>query len=102
MNTFASGKKDVVTGNVAYLVAKADQVHLNTALFGVVERVMLELTCVDIAAEFFVDSRQQIEIESRGDPVAVVVSSVQNVDRFFGVDADQQFTVWTESFARIL
>ena len=65
---------------------------------------MFELRKIEVAAEFAVDPRQQIQIELRGDSLGIVVSRLDRADIFLQIDADdapppgpQSFAIWQSS-----
>ncbi len=72
------------------LILLAFEVHLDTALARVVDRLVPEGVEIERAAEFTVDARQQVEIERGGDTRGVVVGEHQLARVLLEVDADDQ------------
>ena len=72
------------------LLRLADQVHLHAAPVLVVERSMLELLGLEIAAQFSVDAPEQVEVELGRDAGGVVVGRFDHGDVFLQVHTDQQ------------
>ena len=68
----------------------AGQMHLDAVALAVVEGVVLEACEIEIAAEFAVDAREQVEIELRGDAGGIVVGGVEHFGVLHQVDADDQ------------
>ena len=56
----------------------------------IVEGVMLEQIEPEGAAKLTIDAREQIEIEFCGDAGGVVIGSVEYLDRFDQVDANDE------------
>ena len=72
------------------LIAGADQVHFDTAQFGVEEGVVAEGIQVEIAVEFAVDAPQQVQVERRGGAGGIVVGGLKHLLILDQIDADQQ------------
>ena len=66
-----------VAGYRDRLVAQTDEMHLDASRRFVIERVMAVRGHVEVAAELAVDPGQQVQIESGGDALRVVVCRVQ-------------------------
>src|SRR3569832_1213761 len=67
-----------------------DQMHLDPAQLRVVEGFMAEGREVEIGIQLTVDPRQQVQVELRGDALAVIVGGMQARRGFLEIDADQQ------------
>src|SRR5690606_4408023 len=70
--------------------AAALEVHLNPTERGVVERLVAEVLELEVGAGQPVNVTENIKIEGRSDPLAVIVGQVQNSGILAGVHADQQ------------
>src|SRR5262249_50336031 len=55
------------------LIFLTDQVHLDAAMSGIVNRFVPEGAKIEITAQFAIDARQQIEVEGGRDTGAIVV-----------------------------
>src|SRR5574340_1755471 len=96
MDAFAGLELEAAAVDADALRRGGDQMHLDPAQLRVVEGVMAEGREVEIGIQLAVDPRQQVEVELRGNALAVVVGRVQLRRRFLEVDADQQPSFGTD------
>ena len=75
--------------------------HFDATLEHVVKRMMLERRQIEIAVEFVVDARQQIQVKRSGDALRVVVSGVQACWIFFQIDSHQHGTAGSRQRVRV-
>ena len=96
---FAGAEVDGLVADAHFLPPHAGEVHLNAVTFAVVEGVVLEGGQIEICPQLAVDAGEQIEIEFRGNTLGVVVGAVENVGRFFEIDADHKHRVIAEDLS---
>ena len=61
------------------LVGAGPQVHLHAPGFLVPASVVLELVEVEVGPEFAIDPMEQVQVELRGDSLAIIVGGVKNL-----------------------
>ncbi len=89
MDGLARRKAEYPRTDAHALRACAAQVHLDPAAGDVVERLVLERAQVEVRAQLAVEPRQEIEVESRGITLRIVVREVENLHGLLQVHADQ-------------
>jgi hypothetical protein len=72
------------------LGGEADEVHLDPAGAGVVERAVTEAARTEVRPQLAVDPLQEIEVEARRDAQAIVVGGLERRAVFHEIDADQE------------
>jgi len=64
--------------------------HLDAAAVGIVEGMVAETRKIEVAVEFAVDAREEVEIEPGRDAGFVVVGGVEDAAVLYQVDPDDQ------------
>src|SRR5436190_21068970 len=90
---FAVAEAEFVSTDMDTLLALANKVHLDSALFFVIKRSMFPPRKIEVRAQLAVRPRQQIQIELRSDAVAVVVGRFQNFAALLQIDPDDEAAV---------
>src|ERR1700737_3345982 len=89
MDGFAGRKSKPQTPDSHRLIPNTDDVHLDAALAGIVNRLVAEAIEIERAFELTVDPRQKIEVEGRGDAGRVIVGANQLSGVLFQIHADK-------------
>src|SRR5262245_52643960 len=102
VDALAGAEVEGAAQDAHHLPAQAPEVHLDTALARVVDRLVLEGADVEGAGQLAVDAVEQIEVERRGDAARVVVGHVKPARVLFEVHADDQVSVGRQAVAERL
>ncbi|MBA7645968.1 hypothetical protein ES703_53729 [subsurface metagenome] len=76
------------------LLPLADKVHLDSALFWIIESIMSKVVDLKIAVKLTIDTLKQIEVECCSYTLAIVIGTVQQGNIFFKIYPYQKCTVW--------
>ena len=90
MDRLAGAEVDGFAGHLNVLPLQAGKVHFDAVTLAVVDGVVLEGVELEGAAQFAVDTHQQIKVELRGDARRVVVGSIEHFHRLDQIGADDQ------------
>ena len=96
MDGFAGRKSKPQAPDSHRLIPNTDNVHLDAALAGIVNRLVAEAIEIERAFELAVDPRQKIEVEGRGDAGRVIVGADQLSGVLFQINADNEPTIWRQ------
>src|SRR3979411_1140631 len=77
MDGFAGIKSKPQAPDSHRLIPNTDNVHLDAALAGIINRLLGEAIEIERAFELAVDPRQKIEVKGRGDAGRVIVGADQ-------------------------
>ena len=90
MYGLALGKYDRVATDARRVIAAADKVHLDPALRLVPNRPVVEGIQVKAAAEFPINSGQQVPVECGGHSMGIVVRRQEQLGRLGQISADDE------------
>src|SRR5580704_13454695 len=96
MDGFAGRKSKPQAPDSHRLIPNTDNVHLDAALAGIINRLVTEAIEIERAFELAVDPGQKIEVKGRGDAGRVVVGADQLAGVLFQINADNEPTFWCQ------
>src|SRR5215813_427963 len=80
MDGFAGAKVDGLPCHFHTLALEACEMHFDAMTLAVIKGVMFKSIEAECAPELAINSREQIKIELCGDPLSVVIGSVEDID----------------------
>lgn len=102
VDAFVHCEAERATADLDLLLAKADEMHLDSAFQRIVDRLVPEAALFEVGAKLPIDAAKQVEVEGRRDACSVAIGIDQNARIFLQVDADDEATSAAERAAEDL